>query len=264
MCCRLKNVIFVSFSLLHRNDAFVNFAQLRQSQSPLYTFQQKKISYSSLRSTTKNSGISDDVTFADSSLDRRDLFRKVSLICLLRSAMNPSKAAATEYQSLDSSLITPTVFNGDYSDPFHPLCKRRIDVSSDMKTFQYSGTAVGPKDGPVRRGCTEQEQLKYGSRIGAFDGILSSNRISAGDGIHEGVWEPATKGSKRKNANVDGIRWNDGNKWVKLSSSDTVNVSKDFDTPEKIVGEVFLVSYTGFSLLAGAKELVKRLQDKAT
>ena len=70
----------------------------------------------------------------------------------------------------------------------------------------YTGTAVGPKGDPVLRGCSAEEQAKYTLRRGAFDAMISptDGAISAGDGVHEGVWEK------------DGIRWNDGNKWRKL------------------------------------------------
>lgn len=142
-----------------------------------------------------------------------------------------------------------TVYNNNYSDPLHPLCKRRIEVSKDGKTFHYSGTAVGPKGDPVLRGCSKDEIREYKLRFGAFDGeILDNGRISAGDGIHEGIWEPAgsvstTLGYEDK----DGIRWNDGNKWIVEN--------KPLSTK---VGEVITFSYIGFSLLAGANELLKR------
>jgi hypothetical protein len=120
---------------------------------------------------------------------------------------------------LPAHAVDPSIYTNDYSDPFHPLCERHIQVIDGGKTFHYSGTAVGPKDDPVRRGCSPEEIAKYKLRQGAFDGsILSNGRLSVGDGIHEGVWEPA--GSVKTNnlgyEDVDGIRWNDGNKWVVL------------------------------------------------
>lgn len=119
-----------------------------------------------------------------------------------------------------SHAVDASVFTNDYGDPLHPLCERHIQVSKDVKTFHYSGTAVGPKNDPVLRGCSPEEIRKFGLQQGAFDGvILSNNKISAGDGIHEGKWEPAnTATTKLGYEDVDGIRWNDGNKWFVLTN----------------------------------------------
>lgn len=109
------------------------------------------------------------------------------------------------------------VFTNHYEDPFHPLCKRHIQVSDNGRSFRYDGTAVGPKNDPVLRGCSDEEIAKYGLRLGSFEGQVVGNKISAGDGVHEGFWEPAgsvTGDNNIKYTNVDGIRWNDGNKWI--------------------------------------------------
>ena len=45
-----------------------------------------------------------------------------------------------------NSGFDATIYNHSYKDPFHPLCKRRVEVSADGTTFNYRGTAVGPKD----------------------------------------------------------------------------------------------------------------------
>jgi hypothetical protein len=155
---------------------------------------------------------------------------------------------------LPANALEASIFTNDYGDPFHPLCKRHIDVSADGKRFHYSGTAVGPKDDPVRRGCTIEEIRKYKLREGAFDGIILSNgKISAGDGIHEGVWEPA--GSAKTNIgyeDVDGIRWNDGNKWF---------VIKTKPKPSK-AGAALVFSYIGASALAGIYGIYSTAQRK--
>ncbi len=102
---------------------------------------------------------------------------KIPLFSLLLSAQFASPSHAIE-----------SVFNHEYSDPLHPLCNRRIEVLDDGKTFHYTGTAVGPKDDPVLRGCSKEEIRKYKFRRGEFYGeVLPGNKISAGDGIHEGV-----------------------------------------------------------------------------
>ena len=142
---------------------------------------------------------------------------------------------------LDES--TPQIYNNDYADPFHPLCARKIEVSSDGKSFHYSGTAVGPKGDSVLRGCSREEIEKYKLRIGAFDGAIveDGNRLDAGDGVHVGVWEPAGSTANDKDMkenvgvlydDVDGIRWNDGNKWIVLNQSE---VKRDLSSGKLIV-----------------------------
>jgi hypothetical protein len=130
---------------------------------------------------------------------------------------------------------------------------RNIKVNQDGKTFHYAGTAVGPKDDPVLRGCSYQEQKEFGLRRGAFDGeVMPGLKISAGDGIHEGVWEPANSVTKYSDyKDVDGIRWNDGNKWV-VKNSPIAN----------LFGEGLFLAYVGVSLLAGGKWVVDQIQKR--
>jgi hypothetical protein len=129
----------------------------------------------------------------------------------------PFVVAATLTLASNPVFAATTVFTNDYADPFHPLCERHIKASPDGTTFHYTGTAVGPKNDPVRRGCTLEEIQKFGLRQGAFDGIIKGKTISVGDGIHEGVWEPANSASTSLGyEDIDGIRWNDGNKWIVL------------------------------------------------
>jgi hypothetical protein len=104
-----------------------------------------------------------------------------------------------------------SVFTNDYNDPLHPLCERHVKVLSDGKAFHFSGTQGKP-------GCTQGEIKEFGISKKEFDGFVEGTKISAGDGIHEGVWEPANSATTNLGyENVDGVRWNDGNKWtVKL------------------------------------------------
>jgi len=153
----------------------------------------------------------------------------------------------TPAQAIDNS-----VFNHDYADPLHPLCNRKIEVAKDGKTFHYSGTAVGPKDGGILRGCSRQEIEEYGIRQESFDGHISeNNRISIGDGILEGVWEPQnTADTNLGYEDVDGIRWKDGNKWVVNSQ---VQATKNQDGTyiirkkplQVVVGEFIFLAYIG-------------------
>lgn len=151
--------------------------------------------------------------------------------------------------------LEPSTFNNDYADPLHPKCRRHIEVSADGKTFQFTGTSVNqPKDDTVLRGCSKAEIQKFGLKKGSFDGInYDDNKISAGDGIHEGIWEPAgTATTNIGYEDVDGIRWKDGNKWVVLQKSVATQV-----------GEFITFSYIGFSLLAGVYGLNNMYQKKA-
>lgn len=104
---------------------------------------------------------------------------KIPILSLLLSVQLASPSLA----AVDS------IFNHEYSDPLHLLCHRRIQVlENDSTKFHYTGTAVGPKDDTVLRGCSKEEIRKYKLRRGEFYGdILPGNKISAGDGIHEGV-----------------------------------------------------------------------------
>jgi hypothetical protein len=70
---------------------------------------------------------------------------------------------------------------------------------------------------------------------------------------------------------VDGIRWNDGNKWIvegqamvqKNAEGKNVVIKKPMST---VIGEVVIFSYITFSGLAGVKGIVdackKRRQDQ--
>lgn len=152
-----------------------------------------------------------------------------------------------------AASIDASIYTNDYNDPLHPLCKRHIEVATDGTTFHYSGTAVGPKGDPILRGCTAPEIRQYKLRQGSFDGfVLEDGKISAGDGIHEGIWEPAgSVPTTIPYSNIDGIRWNDGNKW-------TV-VTKPVATA---VGEAIFYAYIGFSTLAGVKGLYDGIMRK--
>jgi hypothetical protein len=66
------------------------------------------------------------------------------------------------------------------------------------------------------------------------------------------VWEPANSANTHLGyEDVDGIRWNDGNKWIVKQKT---NVQKG--------GELIFYSYIGFSTLAGAKGLYDGIQKK--
>jgi hypothetical protein len=145
------------------------------------------------------------------------------------------------------------VFNHEYTDPLHPECKRKIQVTKDGMSFKYTGTAVGEKDDDaIMRGCTYGEIKEYGIRRESLKGeILPGNKmLFAGKEDRIGVWEPAGRGpSNGPYTDVDGIRWSDDDKWiVKDKSLSTV------------IGEFVFLAYIGVSTLAGFKGVYDRIQ----
>jgi len=184
------------------------------------------------------------------------------------SSFQEAKAASPPppSQQPTTTIITDTtkkIFNHNYADPLHPECIRKIEVNKDGMGFHYSGTGVGQKDDSVLRGCTPSEIREYKIRRSAFDGkILPGLKLDAGDGIHVGTWEPAVANANANaNANVnantnallytdvDGIRWNDGNKWI-----------VEEESAGSVAGKYFFVAYIGFSALAGVKGAVDLFQ----
>ena len=190
----------------------------------------------------------------------------ITLLCFLGvQAWNPPSRAVQQLRkqlatvaivtacSLPCQALDPSIYSGDYADPFHPLCERHIRVEEGSNVFHYSGTAVGPKDDSVKRGCSPFEIKQYGLRKGAFDGVILENgNISAGDGIHEGIWEPSdTVTTTLGYENVDGIRWNDGNKWTTKTESASTKA-----------GKFITLAYIGVSALAGVKGISDKIQEK--
>ena len=156
--------------------------------------------------------------------------------------------AASAGSGFDSKLFT-----NDYEDPLHPLCRRQIQVSLDGNTFHYSGSSVGPKDDPVLRGCSPKLVKEFGGlKKESFDGTIAANKISAGDSTLQGVWEPAGS-AELEFGDVDGIRWNDGNKWIVKKKTVAVQV-----------GEFITFAYIGVSILAGFNGVYKMYQKKTS
>lgn len=248
-------VISFNLNIASKPNAFTyNSAQnIKSHQRILLTY---------LESSANNDLISNSNKQYDTNFFSKAIPSVLLSICILSTVSIPASFAAT-------AGINSMNYQGDYADPFHPYCERHIDVASTGKTFHYSGTAVGPKGDTVLRGCSEEEQKLYGSRNGAFDGsiIEAGAKITAGDGIHEGLWEPAFSNKKgMKYGDVDGIRWDDGNKWVKLASpSDVLTFPDTYKEKSKVDifnegGKWFFVAYVVISLAAGAKEFSGRFQ----
>ena len=172
------------------------------------------------------------------------------------------------YGSSSPSSVYPSVLSGEYSDPQHPQCRRTLQVDEDGTTLHFSGTNLGSTNDHqagvfLRRGsCSRNEIQMYGLRTERFDGqILPSGglKLNLGhEGVDdEGVWEPANSviDPKLSFKAVDGIRWNDGTKWiVKKEQGD-----KPLST---VIGEWIFLAYIGFSTLAGVKGVWDKIQEK--
>ena len=116
-------------------------------------------------------------------------------------------------------------FEGEYDDQLHPLCERRVTVRSvDIDpgskkagtrfVATFEGTDVGPAGigDKVYLPCDEKAKSLYASRTFSFEAIISPDgeAVDAGDGIHVGRYK-----SERRGDDFDGIRWQDGNRWVR-------------------------------------------------
>jgi hypothetical protein len=193
----------------------------------------------------------------------------VSLILL---SAPPAFAGDENVWSSSSSMGDPSsvLWTGEYSDPQHPHCRRTIQVDKkDGTTIHFSGTQVGSSnDDPTTtttislRGCSPNEIQKFGGlRTERIDGqILPSGslKLNIGHGIKEGVWEPANSvmvdDPHLQFKEVDGIRWNDGTKWI---------VKNDVPKPlSTVIGEWIFLAYIGFSTLAGVKGVWDKIQEK--
>ena len=176
----------------------------------------------------------------------------VVLACTL--AVSPAAA-------LDSS-----VYNNEYADPLHPFCDRKIEVSKNGRSFHYSGRNVA--DDGAMKGCSREEIKAFTLETEEFDGQIIDGRISTGDGIHDGVWEPKnTANTNFGFEDVDGIRWKDGNKWIVASQARVLkNEAGKYEVTKKpltvVIGEYIFYSYIGFSTLAGVKGLIDGIKRK--
>eukprot|EP00522_Entomoneis_paludosa_P007668 CAMPEP_0172438900 /NCGR_PEP_ID=MMETSP1065-20121228/25_1 /TAXON_ID=265537 /ORGANISM="Amphiprora paludosa, Strain CCMP125" /LENGTH=288 /DNA_ID=CAMNT_0013187495 /DNA_START=43 /DNA_END=909 /DNA_ORIENTATION=+ len=146
-------------------------------------------------------------------------------------AATPTIAAGRTQKLIAATPEKAALLNNDYADPLHPYCRRRITASPNGKSFHFIGTLVtSNKKGEdvSMRGCSPEETAKYTLKSKEFDGYVfvedtaTQNLVlSVGDGVHEGIWEAANTASNAPYADLDGIRWNDGNKWI-VSSQTTI------------------------------------------
>ena len=147
-------------------------------------------------------------------------------------------AALALAQPASARPPSPSVWQASYADQLHPGCERRISIEKNgdrviahfagsgrrpSKTMirrrrdvnTDAGTDVGPKGigDKVFLACSPDNVEKYKLRTWAFDGEIVGDRIDAGDGVHAGTWNVNFKGAENP---WTGIRWKDGNRWLKL------------------------------------------------
>lgn len=150
-------------------------------------------------------------------------------------------AALALAQPVSARPPSPSVWQASYADQLHPGCERKIsiekngdrviahfagagaasiklnndDEASRRRRNNNAGTDVGPKGigDKVFLACSPDNVEKYKLRTWAFDGEIVGDRIDAGDGVHAGTWNVNFKGAENP---WTGIRWKDGNRWLKL------------------------------------------------
>ena len=93
-----------------------------------------------------------------------------------------------------------------------------LTPSTRAPTPSNAGTDVGPKGigDKVFLACSPENVDKYKLRTWSFDGEILGDKVSAGDGVHEGTWNVNFKGAENP---WTGIRWKDGNRWLKLDEA---------------------------------------------
>ena len=149
-------------------------------------------------------------------------------------------AALALAQPASARPPSPSVWQASYADQLHPGCERKISIEKNgdrviahfagagaasitlnnddeasRRRRHNAGTDVGPKGigDKVFLACSPDNVEKYKLRTWAFDGEIVGDRIDAGDGVHAGTWNVNFKGAENP---WTGIRWKDGNRWLKL------------------------------------------------
>jgi len=109
-----------------------------------------------------------------------------------------SVAAASVLLLAQPTLAAGSVFEGQYSDPFHPGCLRKVEADGNI-----SGTDGTP-------GCLNGEPQKAWELKGVIDEdgqrIFIDFQPKGGPKDLTGVWT------------AEGIRFPDGNLWKKISN----------------------------------------------
>jgi len=133
---------------------------------------------------------------------------------------------------------SPFQFNHDYADPQHPYCHRKIQVHSNGISFTFTGTLLvdGTHALESCRSSTpgaddEVSVVAPVLRKDSFEGRIwredATGRygVSTPEDEYWGIWEPAQSSGNRDDNDedpflqVNGIRWNNGNKWIVQSQA---------------------------------------------
>jgi hypothetical protein len=122
-----------------------------------------------------------------------------------KNAFVNAAAVATLSAAIASAALPASAvdFSGSYADPFHPNCKRDVQVVSTSKA-DVTGTDGTP-------GCPPDGSGRKWALTGIIDGdtILIDFTPKGGPKDLKGVWEPSP---------VPGIRFPDGNLWSKKAT----------------------------------------------
>lgn len=147
------------------------------------------------------------------------MLKIIALTCFSVALLQGTSAWTTPRNMLQSTAAVATIsaviaggptmvnavdFTGSYSDPFHPNCKREVQVVSP-KLADVTGTDGTP-------GCPPDGSGRKWSLIGKIDGdsLLIDFTPKGGPKDLKGVWEPSP---------VPGIRFPDGNLWSKKAAT---------------------------------------------
>jgi len=154
-----------------------------------------------------------------------------------------------------------SVFVNDYADPQHPLCQRTIEIQGD--SVRLIGTETSSNGG-----CSREEVNEYGRRE-----FTKNGRLTIKDGMSTlqfddrmGVWEAKDLQNSQSYGKADGIRWNDGTKWIVKSQSQVKITKGQYSIKTKGRGSqafaVIAFAYLGLSGLAGVKGVYDTAQRK--
>ena len=145
--------------------------------------------------------------------------RRAVLTSAAFAVATPAVARAEEKRRKMPSLFADKAkrIAGVYSDDLHPGCQRVVSVersgSKYIAYFQMSDVGPPGIGNVVKIACDEVTEQKYELRQWSFEAEVSDDgeRIDAKDGVHVGRYRVASKDDASP---WEGIRWQDGNRWV--------------------------------------------------
>lgn len=142
--------------------------------------------------------------------------RRGVLLSALAASLPARRAAASNF----TPRISTSKFTATYSDDLHPHCDRVITIErtprGDVAHFTMSDVGPPGIGNVVNIACDNETEQKYGLRRWSFDARIDGSQIDAGDGVHIGQFHMPSKDDAEQ---WEGIRWRDGNRWIKLRSA---------------------------------------------